>query len=163
MRWWILPQRKWLSCSTVTSGRDGQKLTDGDTNTCVNIQSRTGVILKYEINVNKDCSHDNHVFINATVVMATDCYDLESVFVTEKPESSCSNGGMIVHKCIMIEFVVQGDNRVCSLRCKCAESVNSCAIQVYSNVKPINIQICEISVSNWWKFVSFNGCKLWTV
>ena len=53
----------------MTSGNDRQRLTDGDTNTCINIQPKDGAVLQYELHVNKTCSHDNHVSFKVTVAV----------------------------------------------------------------------------------------------
>ena len=131
----------------MTSGSDGQRLTDGDTTTCVNIQPQDGAVLQYELNINKACSHDNQVLFNVTVTTETNCFETESVFFTEVTKNNnCGKNGKNVKRCEMTESDVDEGNRVCSLRCECAESAEICQVLVYSGVTPKNIHICEIKV-----------------
>ena len=132
----------------MTSGNDGQKLTDGDTNTCVNIQPQDGAVLQYELNLNEACSHDNHVFVNATVPMETNCCDLETIFINRKADKNCANNTVKMTRCKIIESHVDEGNRMCSLKCECAESAKTCHVNIYSSVKPVNVQICEIKAEN---------------
>ena len=128
------------------SGEDGDTLQDGENTTCVNIQPQDGAQRQYLLNVNNRCFHDNYVTVRVTVPSYTDCYALESLFVTEDADSDCGKRSIKVKRCKITEFFAVGGNRVvCALRCKCADVADSCDIQVYT--KPMgDIRICEVSV-----------------
>ena len=139
-----------LPCATVSSSNDGQRLTDGDTDTCVTIQPQDGAVLQYELSVNKTCSHDNTGSVKVTAAIETNCYDLESMFVTEGSEEKCGKNSVKMTRCEMTESAVDDGNRVCSLKCKCADSANSCvrSIQMYTPMKAMDVQICELKATN---------------
>ena len=70
------------------------------------------------------------------------------MLVTEITENNCGNNSVKMIRCEITESDVDGGNRVCSLKCKCAESAESCDIYIYPNMKLASVQICEIYVRN---------------
>ena len=48
------------------------------------------------------------------------------MFVTEGSEEKCGKNSVKVTRCEITESGVDDGNRVCSLKCKCAESAESC-------------------------------------
>ena len=70
------------------------------------------------------------------------------MFGTERTENNCGNNSVKVMRCEMIESDVDEGNRVCSLKCKCAESAESCQVQLYSSVHHVNMEILELKVNN---------------
>ena len=132
----------------MTSG--GEEFLDGDINTCINVQQEGGATLEYQLNVNKDCQVASHANLRITAVMETNCNDLESIFVIEKVDNSCDEKGYRVKGCEMKTSNVEGQNKICSLSCKCDDSMNACEVQVYSYSRkaPLAVQICEIQINN---------------
>ena len=144
-----------LPCATLTSGIDGQKLLDDDTNTCVMIQPRGGASLQFELTVNSACGVNDNINVNVTVGMETACDDLISVLFTKNSENQCNNGNrnnVRLNRCGIVQSGIADDSgkRVCSMKCKCADSAGSCDIQVYSYSgvasNQQNVRLCEISV-----------------
>ena len=113
-----------------------------------NVQPQDGAVLQYELNVSKNCSHGNHVSVDAVVAPEGNCYDLESMFLTPEKDDECGRNNRKATRCEVIEDFVIGGDKVCSLRCKCADSADYCQVHVYSSIKQNNIQICEVIVMN---------------
>ena len=143
-----------LPCATLASGVDGQKLLDDDTGTCLMIQPRGGASLQVELSVNRACGVNGNINVNVTVGMETACDDLISVIFTKNSENQCNNNhnNVRLNRCETVQSGVADDSgkRVCSLKCKCADSAAPCDIQVYSYSGVAstqqNVRLCEISV-----------------
>ena len=145
-----------MPCATLTSGVDGQKLLDDDTNTCVMIQPRGGASLQFELAVSRACGVNDTIYVNVTVGMETTCDDLISVIFTKNSENQCNNSNnrnnILLNRCEIVRSSFADDpaKRVCSMKCKCADSAGSCDIQVYSYLGVAstqhNVRLCEISV-----------------
>ena len=146
-----------MPCATLTSGVDGQKLLDDDTNTCVMIQPRGGASLQFELTVNDACGVNDNINVNVTVGMETACDHLISVLFTKNSENQCNNGNrnnnnVRLNRCEIVRSGVADDSgkRACSMKCKCADSAGYCDIQVYSYsgvaANRQNVLLCEISV-----------------
>ena len=145
-----------MPCATLTAGVDGQKLLDDDTSTCVMIQPRGGASLQFELTVNRACGVNGNINVKVTVGMETACDDLLSLIFTKNSENQCNNSNnrnnLRLNRCEIVRSGVADDSgkRVCSMKCKCADSAGSCDIQVYSYSGVAsnrqNVRLCEISV-----------------
>ena len=145
-----------LPCATLTAGVDGQKLLDDDTSTCVMIQPRGGASLQFELTVNRACGVNGNINVNVTVGMKTAYDDLLSLIFTKNSENQCNNSNnrnnLRLNRCEIVRSGVADDSgkRVCSMKCKRADSAGSCDIQVYSYSGVAsnrqNVRLCEISV-----------------
>ena len=143
-----------MPCATLTSGVDGQKVLDDDTNTRVMIQPRGGASLQFELTVDNACGVNGNINVNVVVGMETTCDDLLSVIFTKNSENQCNNNrnNVRLNRCETVQSGVADDSgkRVCSMKCKCADSGGSCDIQVYSYSGVVstqqNVRLCEISV-----------------
>ena len=122
----------------------------------VTIQPQGGASLQFELNVNSVCAVNDNINVNVTVGMETTCDDLISVLFTKNSNNQCNNNNsrinLRLNRCEIAQSGVADDSgkRVCSMKCKCADSAGSCAIQVYSYsgvaANRQNVRLCEISV-----------------
>ena len=120
------------------------------------IQPRGGASLQVELSVKSACGVNDNINVNVTVGMETACDDLLSVIFTKNSENQCNNSNnhnnVRLNRCKIVRSSVADDSgkRVCSMKCKCADSAGSCDIQVYSYSGVAstqqNVRICEISV-----------------
>ena len=70
------------------------------------------------------------------------------MFGTERAEEKCGKNSVKMMRCEITESDVDHGNRVCSLKCRCADSAKSCQVQVYSSVHQVNMEIFELKVNN---------------
>ena len=101
--------------------------------------------------MNSICGNGNDVTVRVTVDNKTDCNDLVSAFSVKELDGDCSRNNMKMNRCsVIVGLVVDPTgNKVCRLRCKCADSADSCLIQIYSRglvSNPPEMMICEIEV-----------------
>ena len=135
------------SCATLTSG--GEEFMDNDINSCINMQQESRASLEYKLIVNENCLSANHLSLKIIASIETSCYYLELKFVTEKVYNSCGGKGFSFKGCQIKGSDVDGQNKICFLSCKCADSARNCEVQVFSSrVSPLEVQICEIQVGN---------------
>ena len=122
-------------CFWPVSGK-GSNLTDGSTNTCVTVPSLLdGPSVQYTLAVNNTCIHGNHV--NVSVTTKSLCDEIRSVVLMDRV-STCN--GKQASRC----EVINSNEMMCELRCKCAESANQCLIHLYSGVGNQKTEICKI-------------------
>ena len=136
-------------CLRLVSGDKGEVLLDGAIDNCAALpQSMEGLSVQYELSVNSACGDGNDVTIHVTVDTYTDCNNLVSALSVKESDDDCSRSSMKMKRCSLIESF-KSDTRVCRLRCKCADSADSCLLQIYSRgwiPNPDEIKICEIEV-----------------
>ena len=125
-------------------------LVDDTTDHCTAVpQSLDGVSIQYELSVNSACGNGNDVIVHVTVEQDTDCNDLVSALSVKESDDNCSKNSVNMKRCSLITSGVESDKKVCRLRCKCADSTDSCLLQIYSRglvPNPPEIKICEIKI-----------------
>ena len=135
-------------CLRLDSGDDGGALVDGSRDQCVTVpQSPDSVSIHYELSVNSQCGNGRDVIVKVTMDLNADCSDL--VYSVKESEDNCSRNSMKMKRCSLMEFIVDSDKNVCRLRCKCADTADSCLLQIYSKGLIPNspeIKICEIQI-----------------
>ena len=87
--------------------------------------------------VNNGCRNSPNINLNITAKEKTQCNELLSMILIEKPTTTCSK----VIKCQVISSVIEEGHIVCGMECPCADSANQCLIHL---VNKINVEICEI-------------------
>ena len=78
-----------------------------------------------------------------------DCNNLLSALSMKETDAACSKKNMKMKRCSLIDSLVDFGKKVCRLRCKCADSADSCLLQIYSRSfvpNPEEIKICEVEV-----------------
>ena len=137
-------------CLKLISGDKGEVLLDGTTDHCTTVPQSTGRLsVQYELFVNSACGNGNHVTVRVTMEMDDDCNDLVSALSVKEADDDCSRNSIKMKRCSLIESVVEFDKKICRLRCKCADSADSCLLQIYSRglvPNPPEMKICEIEV-----------------
>ena len=137
-------------CLTLLSGNDGAILVDGNTDNCTAPpQSPDGLSVQYELSVRRACGNGTDVTIRATVDNKTDCNTLGSVLSVKEDDDDWSRNSIKMNRCTLIQVVIESDKKVCRLSCKCADSADSCLLQICSRglvPNPPEIKICEIEV-----------------
>ena len=125
-------------------------LVDDATDHCTAVpQSLDGVSVQYELSVNSACGNGNDVIVHVTVEQDTDCNDLVSALSVKESDDNCSKNSVKMNRCSLIDSEVNSGKKVCRLRCKCAESADSCLLQIYSRglvPNPPEIKIFEIKI-----------------
>ena len=79
----------------------------------------------------------------------SDCNDLVSTLSMKESDDDCIRNSMNMKICSPIDSEVEIDKKVCRLRCKCADTADSCLLQIYSRglvPNPPEINICEIEI-----------------
>ena len=130
-------------CLKPISGIGGEKLVDGNRSTCLTLEQPEDVArIQTGLSVNQTCR--NGLKINAIVRVneATQCHELLSIIVAEKPAPGCSK----LRKCQEIGSLTEDGNRVCKMRCDCADSANQCVLHMINEISTTNVDICEIDV-----------------
>ena len=137
-------------CLRLDSGDDGGALVDGSRDQCLTVpQSPDGVSIHYELFVNSQCGNGRDVIVKVTMDLNADCNDLVSTLSVKESEDNCSRNSMKMKRCSLMESIVDSDKKVCRLRCKCADTADSCLLQIYSRgliPNPTEIKICEIQI-----------------
>ena len=125
-------------------------MVDGIKDNCIAVpQSLDGVSIQYELSVKTACGNENDVIVHVTMDLDADCHNLVSSFSVKESEDNCSKNSMKMNRCSLIDSGVGSDKKVCRLRCKCADSSDSCLLQIYSRglvQNPPEIKICEIEI-----------------
>ena len=139
-----------VPCVTSISGNGAGMLVDDTTNHCTAVsQSLDGVSTQYELSVNSTCGNGKDVTVGVMVEQDTDYSDMVSALSVKESDANCSRNRVIVKRCSLITWGVESDKKVCRLRCKCADSAESCLLQIYSRglvSNPPEIKICEIKI-----------------
>ena len=124
-------------------------LVDDITHHCTAVpQSLDGLSVQYEFSVNSACGNGNDVTVRVIMDLDADCHHLVSV-LSMKEDDSCSKNSVKMNRCLLIDSEVNSGKKVCVLRCKCADSADSCLLQIYSRGlirNPPEIKICEIKI-----------------
>ena len=117
---------------------------DGDTNTCtaVPVPKIEGAIPQYQLRINGNCTNIPNLLV--TMGTTATCDDLRSVLFTEKPRSGCSDINNHFSICDVIDEVPSGEQKLCFMRCKYAESANPCELHIVSGLIRKPLSICEI-------------------
>ena len=127
-------------CLSFISGSGGEVLIDRDTNTCaaVPVPKIEGAVPRYQLSIISN--------INLMVTMETSasCADLRSVLFTEKPRSGCSDVNNHFSVCDVTNEIQSGEQKQCTMKCKCAESTNQCVLHIVSGLIRKAVNICEI-------------------
>ena len=125
-------------------------MVDDIKNNCIAVpQSLEGFSIQYELFVNSACGNGNDVIVHVTMDLETDCHDLVSALSMKESDDNCSKNSMKMNRCSLIDSEVNSGKKVCRLRCKCADSSDSCLLQIYSRglvPNPPEIKICEIDI-----------------
>ena len=125
-------------------------LVDDATDHCTAVpQSLDGASVHYEISVNSACGNGIDVIVHVTVEQDTDCNDLVSALSVKASDDNCSKNSMNIRRCSLIISEVESGKKVCRLRCKCADTADSCLLLIYSRglvPNPPEIKICEIKI-----------------
>ena len=101
-----------------------------------------GAIPQYQIRINGNCGGNYN--LKVTMGNSATCDDLRSVLFTEKPRSGCSDVNNHFSICDVIDEVPSGEQKLCFIRIKCAESANQSVIQIVSGIIMRPMSICEI-------------------
>ena len=122
---------------------------DNTTDHCTAVpQPPDGVFIQYELSVNSACGNGNDVTVRVTVDQDTDCKDLMSA-LSMKESDNCSRKSMKMKRCSLIDPDIDSEKKVCRLRCRCANSADSCLLLIYSRGLIQNtpeMKICEIGI-----------------
>ena len=111
------------------------KLVDGETRTCIRLeQPQDRAQIQATLLVNNGCRNSPNINLNVTVKDQTDCNELLGMILIEKLPTTCSK----VIKCQVVSSVIEEGNRVCGMRCLCADSANQCLIHL---VNEINVDL----------------------
>ena len=135
---------------TLISGQGGKVLVDGIKDNCIAVpRSLDGVSIQYELSVSSACGNGNDVTVRVTVDLDVGCHNLVSALSVKEFDDNCSKNSMKMNRCSLIDSEVDSEKKVCRLRCKCADSADSCLLQIYSRglvPNPPEIKICEIEI-----------------
>ena len=135
------------SCTKLISGSVGENLTDGDTNTCSPVRNKNKKY-HYQLGIHDNCVKPE-VNVAVTVDNSTTCYDVRGAILTEKPNSKCDDVTNVFHTCnVIADNQYHEGKRFCSLRCKCAASLNQCLIHIFPGIAAKDMSICEIVIVN---------------
>ena len=139
-----------LQCLNLVYGDDKEVLVDHSIDHCVFVpQSPDGLSVQYELSVNSACGNGIDVTVHVTMDQRSNCTDLVSALSVKEADDDCSTNSIKIKRCSLIDSVVDFDRKVCRFRCKCADSGDSCLLQIYSKglvPNPPEIKICEIEV-----------------
>ena len=127
------------SCVNLVSGEGGELMTDGDDSTCAPVNQATpdGPILQYSYSVKNKCIDNDIVTLKVKMNSVEPFWYLSSVFFTERAAKTCDNkDSEHLHRCTVLESGVEDDRSVCTLSCKCDNSLDQCFLQVYSGMRP---------------------------
>ena len=129
----------------LISGSSGENFTDGDTNTCSSVPFQNKIGFRhYQIGLHDNCIKPE-VNMSVAVDKSTTCDDVRGAIFMEKSHSGCDNNGSMFAACSFTgENQSVNSKRICSLKCKCAESADQCIIHIFSGIIPKDISICEI-------------------
>ena len=132
-----------LPCAKFISGSGGENLTDGDINTCAPGPFQNKMRFRhYQIGIHDNCIKPE-VNVSVAVDNSTTCDDVRGAIFSEKPHSGCNDKRF--GACTFTgenQFV--RNKRICSLRCKCAESADQCLVHIFSGITPKEMSFCEI-------------------
>ena len=112
-------------------------------------QSPAGVSIHYELSVNSQCGNGRDVIVKVTMDLNADCNDLVSTLSVKESEDNCSRNSKKMKRCSLMESIIDYEKTACRLRCKCADSADSCLLQIYSRgliQNPPEIKICQIHI-----------------
>ena len=141
-----------VSCVTSISGNEAGMLINDATDHCTAVpQSLDGVSVQYQLSVNSACGNGNDVTFGVTVEQDTECHDLVSALSVKESDDDCSRNSVNMKRCSLIDSEVDSNKKVCRLRCKCADSADSCLLQIYSRglvPNPSEIKICKIDIES---------------
>ena len=128
----------------------GGALVDGSRDQCVTVpQSPDSVSIQYELSVNSQCGNGRDVIVKVTMDLNAACSDLVSSLSVKEAEDNYSRHSAKMKRCSLMDSIVDSDKTACRLRCKCADSADSCLLQIYSRglvPNPPEIKICEIQI-----------------
>ena len=143
-----------VSCVTLVSENGDESLVDGNTENCIKVpESMDGLSVRYQLSVYSRCGNGNDITVGVTVDNKTNCTDLVSVLSVKEADDECGRSSLKMNRCLLINVIIDSDRRVCSLRCECADSADSCLLQIYSRglvSNPPEIKICKIDVLTPW-------------
>ena len=125
-------------------------LVDGIKDHCTAVpQSLDGLSIHFELSVNNKCGNGEDVVVKVTMDLESNCNDLVSALSMKKSDDNCSRNSVNMKRCSLIDLQADSNKNVCRLRCKCANSAESCLLQIYSRgliPNPPEIKICEIEI-----------------
>ena len=135
---------------TLISGNKDNTLVEGTSDHCIRVlRLPDGVSVHYELSVSSACGNGNDVTVRVIMDQESDCNDLVSALSVKESHDNCSRNSVNMKKCLLIDTLVDSDKKVCRLRCKCADTADSCLLQIYSRglaPNPPEIKICEIQI-----------------
>ena len=123
--------------------------------TCLTLeQPQGGTHIQTSLLVNDGCRNGPKVKLNVRVNYQTQCDHLLGMILIEKPSTTCSKAV----NCDVMSSVIEEGQKVCGIKCQCADSAHQCLIHL---VNDINVEICEIITTVWknyhfWTFPSDN-------
>ena len=107
------------------------KLVDGGINTCLKLQEpQNRAQIKASLLVNNGCRNSPNINLNVTVKDQAECNELLGMVLIEKPTTTCSK----VTKCEVVSSAIAEGNRVCGMRCLCADSASQCLIHLVNEI-----------------------------
>ena len=106
-------------------------------------ETNTVISRHYEFGIHGDCSQPE-VTVSITGKYSAACSELRDTVFMEKLSSDCDDVRPQYGICDVINEKQSDGKRICSLRCKCAESADQCLIHIFSGVAPKDMRICEI-------------------
>ena len=131
-----------MPCASLISFSDGDVLTDGTTETCVDTMPPEGAFNNISLRAMKTCIQDNVINLGVTVTSSTDCVNVgNSLFVPKY--SDCNN---VLTPCKMTTTNLLNDHNVCALKCMCTEVVDFCELLIHPGVLRQSLEICEIKM-----------------
>ena len=132
-------------CLKLISGSGGENLIDGDTSTCSQVPFLSGTVSHhYELGIHSNCTQPE-ISVSVSVETSATCDDLRDTVYMEIPLSGCNDVNTQYGVCDVINENQIDGQRVCAMRCKCAESADQCMIHIFSGITPKDISICEIT------------------
>ena len=134
-----------MSCLNLISGSGGENLADGDTNTCSPVSFKTRkAAIDHTLGVHGNCTQPE-INVRVTIEISATCDEVRDAVFMDEPRSGCNEDSTQYVACDVINENQSDAKRVCSMRCKCAKSVNQCLIHIISGVTPKDLSICEIT------------------
>ena len=109
-------------------------LIDGDTNTCsaVTVPKIEWAIPTYQLRINGNyASYHN---LKVTMGNSVKCGDLRSVLFVEKLRPGCNDISNHFSVCEVTEEGEYDGQKLCFMRCKCAESTNQSVLHIVSGI-----------------------------
>ena len=131
-------------CLSFISGSGGEMLIDDDTNTCsaVPIPKIEGAVPTYQLRINGNCASYHN--LKVTIGNSVKCGDLRSVLFVEKLRPGCNDINNHFNVCDVTEEGESNGQKLCFMRCKCAESANQSVLHIVSGIIMKPMSICEI-------------------